>query len=227
MSNPNQPDYRIVPFGMGILPNCEDITALHLRLLPISVVSNLGPYFMKHFFYGVLPKNDYLFGAVSYVNGVPAAFGAATANPLGFLSAAMRRHWFRLGYILSLSLLQNPTRFKAAVGAWRRKQGRGKAQAQQDETHESGQRFGELVVGGTLAEFQRASFIRSTGLQVNQDLMNHLLKECAKRGCTSMRARVSSDNPYAIVMYERLGWLRDIQGALNQGGEIIEFVRRL
>jgi len=43
--------YRLVPFGAGAAPNAKHITYLHRRLMPVSVISALGQFFMRRFYY--------------------------------------------------------------------------------------------------------------------------------------------------------------------------------
>ena len=71
-------DYKIVPFGGGVLPNSRHIAELHADLLPRSPLTKLGVGFMERFYYKVLPKQGLIFGAVAYVDGRAAGFVSAT-----------------------------------------------------------------------------------------------------------------------------------------------------
>ena len=71
-------DYRIVPFGGGVLPNARHIAELHAELLPRSPLTKLGVGFMERFYYKRLPKQGLIFGAIAYVDGHPAGFVSAT-----------------------------------------------------------------------------------------------------------------------------------------------------
>ena len=96
-------DYRIVPFGGGVLPNVRHIARLHAELLPDSPLTKLGAGFMERFFYNVLPKQGLIFGAVAYVDCRPAGFVSATYDSDQLLRRAVRWNWLRLAWVLATS----------------------------------------------------------------------------------------------------------------------------
>lgn len=222
------PNLELRPFGGGQAPCPDDAASLHARLLPISAISELGEFFMKDFYYKILPEEDLLFGYVAYVDGAPAGFLAASDDPHGFLGIALRRRPFRLAWSAALSVAQDPARMRGVWKALQRKSGRERAAAAAGGTAAAVKSCveAELISGGVLADFQRPSTVRRVG-SVWAQLIDAVLSQCEARQCGAVRARVSIHNPAATRYYLRNGWLRAEENKLGQGGEIQEFVKRL
>ena len=88
---------RLVPFGIPELPpphaSPAVLAELHAELLPASPVVSMGPHFLRHFYYGVLPEEELVLGYLAYVDEAPVGFQATTRDANGFLSAGVRRRW--------------------------------------------------------------------------------------------------------------------------------------
>jgi hypothetical protein len=69
------------------------LAELHTELLPASPVVEMGPHFLRDFYYGVLPEEGLVLGYLAYVDDVPVGFQATTRDAYGFLSAGVRRRW--------------------------------------------------------------------------------------------------------------------------------------
>jgi len=72
---------------------------------------------------------------------------------------------------------------------------------------------------GVLPEFQRPSFVRTTGIQVTRDLIQYAVAQCQTVGSRSVRAQVSIHNPTAQMLYKRFGWKLAPENALGQKSE--------
>ena len=95
-------NYEIREFGGSAMDGrmASDLTFLHESLLPHSPLVLMGPDFMRSFYYGLLPADDFVCGAVAYYDDAPAGFIVATGDANGFMSKATRRNWLRLGWIV-------------------------------------------------------------------------------------------------------------------------------
>lgn len=123
---PNQqaPWVEIRPFGPSMPPRIADVSDLHSELLPSSPVVKLGRPFLECFYYRVLPSEGHIFGAVAYVDGLPAGFIAATPDSQGFLRCAARRHFFAIAWLVVQSILAKPSRLAGLWEAFRIMQAR-------------------------------------------------------------------------------------------------------
>src|SRR6185436_15260023 len=80
----------------------------------------LGKRFLRDFYYTLLPEHGLIRAAVAYVDDVPAGFIAVTRDPNGFMSAAIKRWWHRVAWMLGLSVIEQPaTRIPALLEAFR------------------------------------------------------------------------------------------------------------
>jgi ribosomal protein S18 acetylase RimI-like enzyme len=197
------PNYEIVFFDGQHLPSVRDLTMLHTATLPTSPVALLGDRFMAQFYYKKLPRHNFIFGAVAYVDHQPAGFIVATRDPEGFMGAAMRRYWGALVWTLGLSLLQEPRkRFSAIWEAWQVMRHRVPS-PQPDQQKLAG---AELLSFGVLPQYRSAQFSRQTGLQISADLLRAMVKKLSLEGASSIRAVVDADNTSAKLFYHAMGW---------------------
>jgi ribosomal protein S18 acetylase RimI-like enzyme len=194
-----KPAYELVFFDAQQLPAARDLTALHQAILPTSPVALLGDRFMEQFYYKLLPRQNYIFGIVAYVDCQPAGFIVATRDPEGFMGAALRRHWGALLWVLGRSILQAPRkRFGAIWEAWRIMSHRAPRQQQLIGA--------ELLSFGVLPQYCSVQFSRQTGLKLSVDLLNAMVKQLSQEGASTIRAVVDADNTSAKLFYHAMGW---------------------
>ena len=110
-------NYKIVPFGAGTCPNTSQCASLHAELLPRSPLTKLGTGFMERYYYKILPRQGYIFGAVAYVDGSPAGFVSATYDSDGFLNRSVTHNLFRLMFV-GLTTFPTPKRIEGAIEAF-------------------------------------------------------------------------------------------------------------
>jgi len=197
--NEPAPAYRLEKFGSqtGDAPS-RVLAALHGSLMEHSPVVLLGPRFMEHFYYRVLPQMGLIVGAVAYVDETPAGFIVATRDSDGFMGQAIRKHWLYLLWLLGISVVLQPTRLGAlweAVQIMRNRNTTGRREA-----------AGELLSFGVLADFRSAKFTRRTGLKISQDLMSSALQQLREQDVRVIRSLVDQDNLSVKLMYRGLGW---------------------
>lgn len=83
----------------------DAVAALHEQFLADSPVAGLGPRFLRGFFYKTLIEDQLVAVFVYHVEGELAAFLSYTPYPGDFVSRGVRRHPFRLGWIMMRTVL--------------------------------------------------------------------------------------------------------------------------
>jgi ribosomal protein S18 acetylase RimI-like enzyme len=202
-------DYKIVDIGQATPDSGEpaDLASLHQQLLGHSPLVLMGPEFMRQFYYSILPEHGLITGAVAYVDDEPAGFIVATGDPEGFMSAAVRRFWLRLCWIMFRSVLASPRRVLAIKEAYTIQ---GNVQ-----TQSFGPEVGELLSFGVLPQFRSRSFVKRTSLHIGADLLRRAVEQLSAAGKTRIRAVVDKGNLEAKFFYRSQGWrvgLADVQG---------------
>ncbi len=188
--------YRLQPFGEA--RSAEHLANLHAELLGHSPVALLGPQFMEQFYYADLPRMNLIFGAIAYVEDVPAGFIVATADSSTFMQRALREKFFKVAWVMALSVLSNPRRMGAV---WEALQIMRNLPAP-----DPGSSAGEILSFGVLPQFRSREFLVKTKLRISQDLLKTVMKEFASRGVPRARVIVDADNLEARLFYLGNGW---------------------
>jgi len=198
-------DYKIVPFGGGIIPNTRHIAELHADLLPRSPLTKLGIGFMSRFYYKQLPKQGLIFGAVAYVDGRPAGFVSATYDSDRLLRRAIRWNWLRLSWVLATSL----PRPKRLVGAFE-SMGIFKSRESRASNLPVGQGTagltGEVLSIGVRRTFRSPEFKIQSGLQIGKDLMYGVMAGFEKSQIVRARLIVDAKDIAGQGFFRGLGW---------------------
>jgi ribosomal protein S18 acetylase RimI-like enzyme len=190
-------DYRIVTFDETAPAPTRDLARLHAALLPDSPIPLLGPRFMEEFYYLVLPRSGAIRGAVAYVGDEAAGFIVVTDDG-GFMSAALRRHWPRIAWLVGTSVLLAPRRVTYVLEALRLMRS-----AAPGESRAGG---GQILSFGVLPAYRDLRFVRSTGIRIGVDLLNKGMTALRARGVRDVRAAVHRDNLEAQLFYRGQGW---------------------
>ena len=185
---------RLVPFGFGVSPAARDVAELHERLLPRSPVVRLGRHFAEEFYYGILTRRGYIFGAVSHRAATAVGFIACTLDARGFMPAAARRYPLQLARVLSKSLLFAPGRLGVVREVWRIMTERRRVAAVE--------RCGEVLSYGVSAEHRRAA----SGHSIAEELTRYAFSVFEAHGVREVHAIVDTDNAASRRFLERLGW---------------------
>ena len=197
-------DYRIVPFGGGVLPNARHIAELHAELLPRSPLTKLGVGFMERFYYKVLPKQGLIFGAVAYVDGRPAGFVSATYDSDRLLRRAIRWNWLRLAWVLATSF-PRPSKVEGVaegLGIVRSREQRADTAVE----FTGGGPTGEVLSIGVRKMFRSPDFKIQTGLQIGKDLMVGVMAGFQKSQITRARLIVDAKDIATQGFFRSLGW---------------------
>lgn len=211
-------DYKLVPFGGGVVPDSQDIAALHAELLPRSPLTKIGTRFMEDFYYKSLPRQGAIFGAVAYVDGEAAGFIAATYDSNNFLALGMRRNFYRLLWI-GLTTLPTYSRIEGAVeasGIMKYREGR--------DRRDGTENVGEILSVGVRVPYRRPEFKKETGIEIGRDLMLGAMDAFGKSKLTRARLIVDSNDIHTQNFYRRLGWQprrRSVPGWLTPSTEFV------
>jgi hypothetical protein len=135
---------------------------------------------------------------MAYVDEAPAGFIAVTPDPNGFMGTAIRRWWYRIAWLLLLSVAEQPSRLAALWEAFKIMRSRS------DETPEPF--TGEFLSLGVLPEFTEPRFVQQSGLRIARELAVRGVQLLAETGATKVTAVVDADNLPARMMYFGLGW---------------------
>ena len=190
-------EFGIPEFGLDER-SVADLARLHAELLGHSPLVLMGQDFMEEFYYRVLPLGSYVSGAIAYVNEEPAGFIVATGDPDGFMSRALKKHFFLVAWIMLKSVLKNPARILAMKEAWEI-QANVKAEGY-------GPDIGELLSFGVMPEFRSRQFINESGLHISSDLLAVSIRHLRLQKKKTVRAIVDKDNLEAQFFYRANGW---------------------
>jgi hypothetical protein len=83
----------------------EAVATLHEQLLGDSPIAQLGPRFLREFFYGTLVADRLIRVFVCHLDGGVIGFLSYTRHPLDFIGRGVKRHPFRLGRIMIATIL--------------------------------------------------------------------------------------------------------------------------
>lgn len=190
--------YRLATFDETSAAPARDLARLHEALLPESPIPLLGTRFMERFYYSALPRAGSIRGAVAYVGDDAAGFIVVTDDD-GFMTAALARHWTRIGWLIGTSVLADPRRL---AYVWEAVQLMRTAPPAEERRAAAGQ----ILSFGVLPAFRELRFVRRTGLKIGVDLLKTGVLALRNRGVRDIRAAVHRDNLEAQLFYRGQGW---------------------
>lgn len=88
----------------------EAVSKLHISLLPESIVSKLGFFFLSNFYYKALTKNNLIDVFLYKYNNNYVGFISCTDYPFTFMKIGIKLHFLRLSIVLLISILLKPNR---------------------------------------------------------------------------------------------------------------------
>ena len=182
----NRPEFRytLAPFGSDTPASAKDLASLHQELLPTSPAALLGKYFLESFYYDVLPREGEIFGAVAYIDDEAVGLVVCCEDSEGFMRRALKRHHFRLGYVLTRTLFSEPRAVGAFLEAWNLIRAR----------NGSDELIGELMSLAVLGPYRGRDFKSTTGILIASDLGAYAFEEFRRRGTPLVRAIIDEKN---------------------------------
>lgn len=169
---------------------------LHCRLLPGSPVSRLGRFFMTRFYYSTLVRDGLVRCDLFSHEGRYVGFSAYTDVPLTFMERGLKRHTWRLLWVLAISLLAKPSRLGILLGTARLSGKR--------KIHEDDGRVGECLSLGVLPEYGTVKDER-TGLRISHQLFNRVKDYFKGKGFREILLVIDKQNRHALTFYYGYG----------------------
>lgn len=207
--------YRLEEFGSAYQAPARDLAHLHARLLPQSPLSMLGLRFLEKFYYTLLPRDGFIFGAVAYVDDKPAGFVCATADSNGIMKAAILKRLLRWVWAFASALLTSP---RALLGLWEI--------VQIMRTRDLVPCEGEILSLGVLPEYRGHQFVRETGMHLARDLVNQMTEQFRERGVPMVRVIADDDNIVARKFYSSNGWKLESEHVPGWRVPSVEYILR-
>lgn len=175
------------------------IAALHMELLPFGPMAQFGERFIREICYAAPMHDGVEHLALIEIEGQPAGFIAYTDRAQIFHSSVFRKHFIQVGWIVGVSLLQQPRRLLRLPRALR-------VVLSRDELPDTSKNTeAEVTAFGVRPEFLTPAFVRRTGLRVASLLMDHAFDHFRSVGLSSVRMVVDADNRHALLFYHALG----------------------
>ncbi|MEW5915611.1 MAG: hypothetical protein AB1762_04365, partial [Gemmatimonadota bacterium] len=100
---------RMNPFDRA---DVEAVSALHEQFLADSVVSKMGPAFVRNVYYSKLLKDKLYDCFVCRHDGKVVGFLSYTDRPGDFMSRGLKRHFFSVAWNVGWTVLTSPKRLK-------------------------------------------------------------------------------------------------------------------
>lgn len=125
------------------------VADLHLQFLGDSPIVKLGERFLRRFFYVKLVQDGLVGVTICRYEGRIIGFISYTPDPFAFMRRGVRRHFAYLCWLMTVSLIAQPSLFKEIRVALRMMRERG-SEARQAQTG-----LGEVISLVSVPEFQK------------------------------------------------------------------------
>jgi hypothetical protein len=177
----------------------KTVSALHMELLGFGPMAGLGERFVREICY-VKPLQDELMRIAIYeVDNQPAGFIAYTGKSITFHRHALKDHWIYAGWLVFLSLLEKPTRFKALIRAIK------VVLSRRAEKQIANDPMGEVICIAVKPKFLQGKFVRQTKIRISEELVKYGADKLRQIGVDEMRMLVDADNKAPLFLYHKLG----------------------
>ena len=104
-------EIEFVRFDPRDFQQMEVIVSIHKAVLPESFVVRMGNYFMKRFYYTVLPKMGFLNCLLLQYKGTYAGIIVTNIKPFSLIRSSIPSNFFTFCWVMCVSLLQLAQRF--------------------------------------------------------------------------------------------------------------------
>lgn len=191
------------------------VSKMHLELLPWGPMSRMGRLFLERFCYTVLINEGLMKAFLYEVDNKPAGFIAYTQCSITFHRTAIKKHFFYVVYIITISILRNPLLVLNLIKAIR------VVLSRRGEQRNGEDPSAEILAVGVYPEFRTPQFIRKNGLQISHELFNNAVAYFKGVGIKKMRLAVDSFNKATLLFYHGLGGRTE---PIKRGGdELVQF----
>jgi hypothetical protein len=174
-------------------------TAAHLHAVlfeQIGPIAKLGERFLRRYCYSYVLRSGLMKAVLIEVNGQPAGLAAYSSDPKRLHTAALRGHFPFLAGELIRAVIEQPSMVLRLPGVlslfWERRR---------DQIPVPVGTFAEVVVFGVLPQYVTRRFIRETGVQVAEVLIDYVLDDVWAQGFTRLRGVILASNKPALSFF--------------------------
>jgi hypothetical protein len=173
--------------------------AAHLHAVlfeQIGPIAKLGERLLRRYCYSYVLRTGLMKAVIVEVNGEPAGLAAFTGDPKKLHGAALRSHFPFLAGELIRAIIDQPSMLFRLPGVarlfWERRR---------DKIPVPVGTFAEVVAFGVLPQYVTRRFIRQTGVQVAEVLIDHVLDDVWAQGFTRLRGVILASNKPALSFF--------------------------
>jgi len=176
----------------------EVVARLHSTLLADSPVVKMGARFLRRFYYRTLVAEALISCTVFRAEGRIVGFISYTSLPFAFMSTAVKRHFFRLSWIMLVSIVHSPKMIRELIEVVRLLAVRG------SDIRIERVGTGEALSLAVLPEFRRTMPPGSTK-RVALSLFECAAEALRKQGAERILVMVQPSNRAANIFFSMLG----------------------
>jgi ribosomal protein S18 acetylase RimI-like enzyme len=192
-------DFSIAEFGPDDDRDLADVVLLHMELLDYGPMAGLGPRFIREVGYRLHMQEGVLKVAICRAGSEVAGFVAYTSRSISFHRQSLGAHFFRIGWILLLSLLEDPRRLSKLVRALK------VVASRRSEVRRGEDPMGEIVAIAVRRAFLKRGIVDHKGKRVSSALVDYCMGRLRAEGAENMRMLVDADNKSALFLYHGMG----------------------
>lgn len=190
MNNPN-----IIKLNGNISEHIKAVSSLHKILLPESKVSQLGQFFLKHFYYKKLINKNLIDAYLYKIDDKFVGFIVCTDFPYTFMKKGIEKNIFYLSFVLLIAILLNPLRIKILMQMI-------KGTFPDKIKNILGENIGQFMSFGVLEEYRR-TIDKETELSIPKVMMKKVFEHFAEKNKENFFLMVLKSNINAIKFYEK------------------------
>jgi hypothetical protein len=177
----------------------EAVSRLHIKLLPESILSELGFLFLSKFYYSKLSKDKLIDVYLYKENAEYVGFISCTNVPFIFMRDGMKKHFFSIVMLLAISIILKPIRLVNFVGFLLKMK---KDTLMVKMQNKYGDKIGEFLSFGVV-ENSRKSIDPIENITVSNVLMKLVSKHFRASNIEYALLRILKMNTRAITFYQK------------------------
>jgi ribosomal protein S18 acetylase RimI-like enzyme len=187
----------------------EDISALHIALLPNSPLSLMGKRFLSMFYYSKLINDQFITCYYYTYQNRAVGFVAFTTDPINFLKKGVFSNMFCFVWECILVFIRKPSKLCQIFRAYQLENVLSKAIK------------GEAAIlsFGVEDYYRLRSFYRKTGRIISNELFEKVLEHLKSCGMDRMRLLIEPENRQAAFFYHQYGC--SFQKVISKGRNLL------
>ena len=196
----NNHTHRIREIACNDREVMDRVADLHIELLGFGPMAALGRRFIRDACYVNNMLDGQLRVAVYEIDDEIGGFVAYTDRSISFHRSSLKKHWFKTGMTLLVSLLEDPRRIAAL---WRALAVLGSRRSEQERVGVDP--MGEVVCIAVQPGYLKPEFRNESGSRPGDALVAYAAQRLKELGVDEMRMIVDTDNKAVLFMYRALG----------------------